>query len=244
MIGSAKPRVAHAIDSALAPVPNDVRPRVSRSPEEVYLARLSPRGRLGMHSRLLSVARLLGAESIAQVPWESMRYHDVTAIRAGLTAQGLSPATVNLSLSALRGVAKEGWRLRFMSSEEYALVRDVESVRGSRLLAGREVAHPELKALLEVCRADQTLAGRRDAAAILLLYGGGLRRGELPELEVEDWDSGSRAVRVRHGKGNKEREVFVAHGTAQALEDWVRARGERSGKLFLLIEVGAYRESG
>ncbi len=125
-----------------------------------------------------------------------------------------------------------------MSSDEHALIRDVESVRGSRLLAGREVAQLELKALLEVCKGDKSLAGRRDTAAILLLYGGGLRRGELPELEVEDWDAANRAVRVRQGKGNKEREVFVAHGTARALGDWLDARGERPGKVFLPINKG------
>ncbi len=238
MLEPATPAAIITADTALAPVPEHARPEPSESPEEVYLARLSPKGRLGMHSRLLSVARLLGAESIDQVPWEKMRYKDVAAIRAELTAQGLSPATVNLTLSALRGVAKESWRLGFMTSDEHALIRDVESVRGSRLLAGREVAQLELKALLEVCKGDTSLAGRRDTAAILLLYGGGLRRGELPELEVGDWDPENRAVRIRQGKGNKEREVFVAHGTARALGDWLDARGERPGKLFLPINRG------
>ncbi len=32
--------------------------------------------------------------------------------------------------------------------------------------------------------------------------------------------------------------MFVAHGTAQALEDWLRARGDRPGKLFLPINQG------
>ncbi len=238
MIESTTPAAVVTADTELVPVSEHSRPKPSESPEEVYLARLSPKGRLGMHSRLLSVARLLGAENIDQVPWENMRYKDVAAIRAELGAQGLSPATVNLSLSALRGVAKEAWRLGFMSSEEHALIRDVESVRGSRLLAGREVPQLELKALLEVCNGDKSLAGRRDTAAILLLYGGGLRRGELPELEVGDWDAANRAVRVRQGKGNKEREVFVAHGTTQAIEDWLEVRGERTGKLFLPINKG------
>ncbi len=224
--------------SALAPVPEHERPHPSRSPEEVYLAKLSENGRAAMHGRLLYVARMLGAQSVDEVPWERMRYQDIAAIRARLLANNLSPATINLTLSALRGVARESWRLTFMTSDEHALLRDVESVRGSRLLAGREVAQLELKALLEVCKADLTLAGRRDTAAILLLYGGGLRRAELPELEVGDWDARNRAVRVRQGKGNKEREVFVAHGTAQALQEWLEARGELPGKLFLPINKG------
>lgn len=88
------------------------------------------------------------------------------------------------------------------------------------------------------CRDDASLAARRDTAAILLLYGGGLRRGELPELEPSDWDGANRAVRVRQGKGNKEREVFVAHSTAQPLDEWVRARRDRPVKLFLPTNKG------
>ncbi len=60
----------------------------------------------------------------------------------------------------------------------------------------------------------------------------------MPKLERSDWDAANRAVAVRQGKGTKEREVFVAHGTAQALDDWLGARGERPGKLFLPIIKG------
>lgn len=119
-----------------------------------------------------------------------------------------------------------------MTGEAYDVIEDVKRARGSRALAGREVARQELLAMLAACRDDASLAGRRDTAATLLLYGGGLTRGELPGLDPSDWDATNRAVRVRQGKGNKEREVIVTHGTAQALEDRLRASGERPGKLF------------
>ncbi len=227
-----------APDTTLMPVSVHSRPPASRAPEEVYLASLAPSGRRSQHARLLGVARMLGADSVDEVPWERMRYADVAAIRSRLLSSGLSPASVNSTLSALKRVAKEARRLGFITSEEYDLIEDVERSRGSRALAGREVARQELLAMLAACRDDASLAGRRDTAAILLLYGGGLRRGELPELEPSDWDGANRAVRVRQGKGNKEREVFVAHGTAQALDDWIRVRGERPGKLFLPINKG------
>lgn len=223
---------------SLAPVSISSRPPAPRAPEEVYLASLAASGRRSQHARLLGVARMLGARSVDEVPWEQMRYADLAAIRSRLLASGLSPNSVNSTLSALKRVAKESRRLGFMTSSEYDLIEDVERARGSRALAGREVARQELLAMLAACREDASLGGRRDTAAILLLYGGGLRRGELPELEVADWDTANRVVRVRQGKGNKEREVFVAHGTAQALDEWVRARGDRPGKLFLPINKG------
>jgi len=232
-------RAAWSPPSELAPVAMEQRPAVSDSPEEVYLAGLSPTGRRSMHSKLTSVARLLGASSVEEVPWERMRYREVAAIRARLIAAGLAPATVNSTLSALRRVAREARNLGFISSAEYDLISDVEPARGSRVLAGREVARSELVAMLDACAADDGLAGSRDVAVILLLYGGGLRRSELPELSLDDWDLESRCLRIRHAKGNKEREVFVSHGAAAALEDWIAARGRvRPGKLFLPINKG------
>lgn len=49
----------------------------------MYLAGLSETRRRSMHSKLLTVARLLGAETVEEVPWERMRYKELAAIRAG-----------------------------------------------------------------------------------------------------------------------------------------------------------------
>lgn len=115
------------------------------------MASLSPSGRRSKHSRLLAVARLLGAESVDEVPWERMRYKEVAAIRARLSAHGFAPETISSTLSALRRVAGESRNLGCMTSTEYDLIREVPPAGGSRELAGREVAQRELRALLEAC---------------------------------------------------------------------------------------------
>jgi hypothetical protein len=46
-----------------------------------------------------------------QFPWSALRYTHVVAIRQRLVAQDLAPNTINLTLAALRGVAREAWNL-------------------------------------------------------------------------------------------------------------------------------------
>ena len=71
-----------------------------------------------------------------------------------------------------------------------------------------------------------------------LLYGGGLRRSELVALNREDYDPASGAVTIRSGKGNKDRLVYTANGSPDALEAWLRHRGDEPGPLFWPVNKG------
>jgi integrase/recombinase XerC len=66
----------------------------------------------------------------------------------------------------------------------------------------------------------------RDRAALELLYGSGLRVGELCALDLEDVDLRAMAVRVT-GKGRKERRVPISRPAAAALRAYLSgARSE------------------
>jgi integrase/recombinase XerC len=82
----------------------------------------------------------------------------------------------------------------------------------------------------------------RDAALLELLYGAGVRVGELAGLTPERVDLRRRRVRV-WGKGSKEREVPIGEPAAEALEAWLRdgrpeLAGDRSGEALFLTSRG------
>jgi hypothetical protein len=58
-----------------------------------------------MAARLAAAARLMGGGPLA-VDWSALGFEHVTALRSRLSELGRAPASVNATLSALRGVAR------------------------------------------------------------------------------------------------------------------------------------------
>ncbi len=83
----------------------------------------------------------------------------------------------------------------------------------------RVLKEKEAAALCETPLADDAV-GQRDRAILELLYGSGLRVGELCALDVDDVDRSDGSVRVL-GKGRKVRVVPVGHASLTALELYI-----------------------
>lgn len=73
----------------------------------------------------------------------------------------------------------------------------------------------------------------RDLAILELLYGAGLRVGELEQLNVDDVDLVTGIVRVRQGKGGKERRVPMGSQAVRCTQAWLDTRASDSEPLFL-----------
>ena len=213
----------------LLPTPAGLLPR-DRHPAYVYIARLAPGSRRTMAHALTVVAGLFG-RTVDEVHWESLRYQHTQAVRARL-ASALAPATVNKTLAALRGVLREAWRLGLMDAEDYHRAVDLPVLPGERLPRGRALARRELQRLFEACARDESANGRRDAAVIAVMYGGGLRRSEVVALDLADYDPDACQLRVRDGKGRKDRIVYATSGVKLALAAWLAVRGDEKGPLF------------
>ena len=67
-----------------------------------------------------------------------------------------------------------------------------------------------------------------------MLYGCGLRISELVGLNLDDFDSTERWIRVR-GKGRKERQVPYGSKAASSLEKYLAVRAAKSGERALLV---------
>jgi integrase/recombinase XerC len=141
----------------------------------------------------------------------------VRAYLAHLHTRRLARVSAQRALAALRTY------FRFLGREGVVTANPAKVVSTPR--APKKLPEmatvPELAELLESFPA--TPAGRRDRAALELLYAAGLRAGELVGLDLDDVDLGRRLARVR-GKGGKERLVPFGRQAERALRSYLPDR--------------------
>ena len=167
-----------------------------------------------------------------------LELHDKTLLTAGLTdlrahlarlaGERPAPSTTRRRLASFRSFYK--WALREGL---------VEMSPADRLASPK--AAIKVPRFLDVGEASQLVENpvqggwysRRNKALLELLYGAGLRVAEAASLDVVDVDLKASLVRVRHGKGRKQRIVPFGPPAASAIVDWLRVRGGESDALFL-----------
>ncbi|MBD2457334.1 tyrosine-type recombinase/integrase [Nostoc sp. FACHB-87] len=205
-------------------------------PAEVYLASLSPGSRKSMRYALDAVARLLTDNTCDAMTlnWAAVRYKHTAAIRAAFS-QKYAPAYVNKLLSAVRRVLKEALRLELIDAVDFSRAVDIKNLKDSQQLRGRIISQEEINALMQVCFDDPTPGGYRDAALIGILRGCGVRRSELVNLNVTDLDLKTGAVFVRHGKGGKDRTVYLPESGLSVVGDWLSLRGREDSPLLCQV---------
>jgi integrase len=204
---------------------------------DAYLGGLAPSGRRGITSLLNRSASILkrGLDA-ADYPWEQLNYAAVAKVRAALLDDGYAVSSVNMALSALRGVAQTAFNLNCMDAEALARIRSVKRVSGDIQRRGRALDRQEIRTLIQAAKQHPQHVRRcRDTAIVLTLCGTGLRAGELVKLERRDYDNG--ILTVRQGKGRKYREIHVADAVDKAIRKWLKASvNEADSALFSRIQ--------
>lgn len=215
-------------------------PVVQTTVFDAYISGLAPSGRRGITSLLNRSASILkrGVDA-ADYPWEQLNYAAVAKVRAALLDDGYAVSSVNMALSALRGVAQTAFNLNSMSAETLARIRSVKRVSGDIQRKGRALDKQEIRALIQAAKQHpQPVRRCRDTAIVLTLCGTGLRAGELVKLERRDYDNG--ILTVRQGKGRKYRQIHVADAVDKAIRAWLKvsvndaalfSRIQRNGKV-------------
>jgi integrase/recombinase XerC len=160
---------------------------------------------------------------LSRVEPQEVRPVDVRAWLARLHLDGLAARSVGRALAAVRTY------FRFLVQEGVVPGSPAEAVRHPR--APRPVPDVvELQGIEELLDAiPDSSAGARDRALLELLYGAGLRVGELTALDLGDVRLGERLVRVR-GKGRKERIVPFGRKAEDALRRYLPVRAEWRGE--------------
>jgi integrase/recombinase XerD len=144
-------------------------------------------------------------------------------------------------------VAVRGFH-RFLAREgltDADVAADLDTPRTARNLP-KALSVDDIERLLGAPVGDEPLA-LRDRAMLELLYGAGLRIGELIGLDLDDLDPVERLVRVR-GKGDKERIVPYGEVAANALDRWTvqgrPSRQPRSPAVFVNARGGRLTRQG
>lgn len=152
------------------------------------------------------------------------------AYRTHLLEEGLAPATVNRRLAALRSLVKLGRVLGFVP---WAL--EVENVEAVSYRDTRGPGREGYRRLLDALDARLDAKASRDRAALRLLYDCALRRGEVVSLDLAhvDLESSPATVSILGKKRTQRETVTLPEPTAAALAEWIAARGEDPGPLFL-----------
>jgi site-specific recombinase XerD len=86
--------------------------------------------------------------------------------------------------------------------------------------------------------AAQRLTLLRDRALLHVLYSSGMRREEVSRLNRDDLEDGRRGEALITGKGDKERVVFLGDEALAAVREYLVARDDGYGPLFLRHDRG------
>jgi integrase/recombinase XerC len=204
-----------------------------------FLSGRSERTQRAYAQDLADFARFLAAESPADAARQLLTATpgDANALtlryRAELLARGLTPATINRRLAALRSLTKLA---RMIGVTDWAL-----SIPNLRSMPYRDTRGPGaagVRRLLDAAAGDST-AARRDQAILRLLFDLGLRRGEVTALDRSDLEI-ERGTLAVIGKGQREKTVLsLPDATRAALAAWCAVRGDAPGPLF-----GSFDRSG
>lgn len=138
--------------------------------------------------------------------------------------------TVNIRLRVLR--AFFNWLVRegHLEKSPMAIVKQLRvPLQYPFVLSEQQVA-----ALLRVCKKG-TWTGARNYAMLLTFLDTGVRLKELIGLTLADVSLQARSLRVRHGKGDKERTVFMGRRLTKVMHQWLQARGDFVGEDALFV---------
>ena len=120
-------------------------------------------------------------------------------------------------LASLRAFSRWAQRQGYMQTDPtIGVVAIKQEERLVEFLRVREV-----EALLESPDAG-TPDGMRDRALMELLYASGMRAGEAHGLDVQDMDLDESEIRIRHGKGDKERTAMMGTVSVQVMREYLQ----------------------
>jgi integrase/recombinase XerC len=148
----------------------------------------------------------------------------VLKYKASLIQQGLKEATVNRRIAAIKSLVAMGRKIGVCNFS-------LEDVKGEKTQKYRDttgISSDAFKQVLRQCDRS-TLAGKRDYALLRLLWGNALRRNEVSQLNISDFDADAKTLRILgKGRGTQSEVIDLGEATVEAITSWLEvSRGVR-----------------
>lgn len=160
---------------------------------------------------------------------------DIARLRgwlASLYEAKLAPLSIRRKLAAVRSLFKFLQQEQILVSNPALRLRTPKAPQRLPEVMSAETTNDMLDAIPE--KILEKPSKERDLAFLELLYGCGIRVGELVGINLDDLDVSERWLRVR-GKGNKERQVPVPEHAVAAIEQYLAVRRATNGERALFV---------
>jgi site-specific recombinase XerD len=158
-----------------------------------------------------------------------------------LQESGLSPATVNQRMSAIRKLAQEAADNGMMEQPAANGIARVKGVKTAGVRVGNWLTREQAQAMIDAPTCE-TLKGCRDRAMLAVMIGAGLRRSEVAALTLAHiaQRDGRWVIVDLVGKGNRVRTVPMPSWAKAAIDTWAKAAGISAGRVFVSIHKGGW----
>lgn len=149
---------------------------------------------------------------------------ELRAFVAHMLDRGLSRQTIRIRLRSIRVFCN------YLVREGLVTESPMCEVEMPRVPAAMPdiLSAAEARELLRAAK-TQSWHGTRNFALVATLLDTGVRLGEVIALDISDVDIAQMTMRVRNGKGTKDRRVYIGRSLASALRRWVVVRPSVGG---------------
>ncbi len=152
--------------------------------------------------------------------WTDVQVNDVRRYIAARHKDGIGSKTIQRELAALRSFYRYLLKTHQLASNP---VQHVRAPKAAKKLP-KVLDVDQMTGMLNVV--PDSILEIRDLAMFELFYSSGLRLSELVKLDTTDIDFAEGYLRVRFGKGGKQRQLPIGKKALEAIKAWLAVRTE------------------
>jgi len=189
---------------------HSISPLRQRMLDDMTLRKLQPKTQANYLRAVKNFSRFFGRSP------ELASAEDLRLFQLHLVKQGVSSTTLNATITGLKFF--------------FGVTLDRPSTLKKMSPLRKEQKLPQVLSVEEVTRLLKGAANLKHRAALSLAYGAGLRASEVTHLKIADIDSDRMIIRVRQGKGRRDRYAMLSPLLLELLRYWWR-EGRAQGRM-------------